>query len=75
MSLVEVVFVDTKKVSCNGVKVVEGIKNIPGHPTIYLDMGGNDNVVCPYCNRHFTMKKPKHNLTISISAGTRTLTE
>ncbi len=52
MGPVEVIVVDSKKVSCDGSK---GASN---HPLVYLNMGAADNVVCPYCSRYFTTKKP-----------------
>lgn len=42
-------FTSTKKVSCYGSS--ESSK----HPLIYLDIGNNDFVVCPYCSKHFTL--------------------
>ncbi len=43
-------YVTSKKISCIG---VEGPL---GHPKIYLDMGDNSQVVCPYCSKLFILK-------------------
>ena len=53
----EILYVNFKKVSCQGGK--EGDPSNSGHPLVYLDMGKEDSVVCPYCSRFFTIKK-KH---------------
>ena len=52
MQPVEVIVVDNKKISSDGNK---GASN---HPLVYLNMGAKDSVVCPYCSRYFTTKKP-----------------
>jgi uncharacterized Zn-finger protein len=51
MGPVEIVFVDSKKVSC------DGTKGLSSHPLVYLNMGEKDNIVCPYCSKYFTTKK------------------
>lgn len=51
MGPVEIVFVDSKKVSC------DGTKGLSSHPLVYLNMGEKDHVICPYCSKHFTTKK------------------
>ena len=43
--------VSEKKVSCNG----EG--GSLGHPKVFLDMGKNDKIICPYCSKLFTLIK------------------
>jgi len=50
-SPLEIVHVDSKKVSC------DGGKGPSGHPLVYLNMGKNDFVVCPYCSKYFTTEK------------------
>lgn len=45
----EVVQVDSKKVSC------EGGKGGLGHPLVYLNMGKENFVICPYCSKHFVI--------------------
>ena len=43
--------VSSKKVSCSG-------HNGPlGHPKVYLEMGDNESVVCPYCSKIFKLIK------------------
>ncbi len=54
-SPLETLHVNSKKIFCDGEK--ESVKSGLGHPAIYLDMGKNDSVVCPYCSRSFTIKK------------------
>lgn len=51
MGPIEIVFVDSKKVSC------DGTKGISSHPLVYLNMGNKDNITCPYCSKFFTTKK------------------
>jgi len=46
----ETVRVDSKKVSC------DGPSGASKHPLVYLDMGKNDFVICPYCSKYFTTK-------------------
>jgi len=64
----ETLYVNSKKVSCKGER--EGFVSGSGHPTIYLDMGKNESVTCPYCSKFFTIKHksartgmPSSNLT------------
>ncbi|MDX2082854.1 MAG: zinc-finger domain-containing protein [Rickettsiales bacterium] len=56
----EILHVNSKKVSCQGEKA-KGEKgdlaNVSGHPLVYLDMGKNDFVICPYCSKYFTIKQ------------------
>ena len=41
--------VSSKKVRCSG-------PGGPlGHPKVYLDMGDNESVVCPYCSKTFKL--------------------
>ena len=46
----DVEYVDSKKLSCAG---VEGPL---GHPKVYLDMGDDNQIVCPYCSKLFILK-------------------
>lgn len=66
-SPLEVIFVTTKKVSCGGEKS-DG-SSVSGHPLVYLNMGKNDNITCPYCSRHFTIKQK--NTTNSVNVGAK----
>lgn len=44
----EMTIMTTKaRVSCNGGG------GALGHPLIWLNMGSDDTVTCPYCSRHF----------------------
>lgn len=52
MGPVEVVVVDNKKISCDG---GSGASN---HPLVYLNMGKEDHITCPYCSKYFTLKNP-----------------
>ncbi len=59
----EILHVNSKKVACDGARDdKKGAANAVassalGHPLIYLDMGKNDYVICPYCSKYFTMQK------------------
>lgn len=46
----EVIEVETKRVAC------DGGGGALGHPRVYLEMGKNDYVECPYCDRKFVLK-------------------
>ena len=50
-NLIEIIEVESKLVSCNG-----GGGTL-GHPQIYLQMGKDSEIVCPYCSRLFRFKK------------------
>lgn len=41
--------VNSKKVSCDGGDVKSK------HPLVYLNMGTNNSIVCPYCSKTFTV--------------------
>ena len=45
----EVVHTNQTRVSCDGPEHGR-------HPRIYLNMGDDDHVVCPYCSRTFVLK-------------------
>ncbi|HBQ22456.1 MAG TPA: zinc-finger domain-containing protein [Alphaproteobacteria bacterium] len=47
----EIVDVETSRVSCNGGG------GALGHPKIYLEMGDEHQITCPYCGREF--RRPK----------------
>ncbi len=42
-------YVDTKTVNCDGTGVGDNL----GHPSVYLNVGSNGKVECPYCSRVF----------------------
>ena len=46
----ETLEVDTTRVSC------EGSGGALGHPRVYLEMGDESFVECPYCDRRFVLK-------------------
>ncbi len=50
----EVIEVDTTKVSC------DGSGGALGHPRVYLEMGDERFVECPYCDRRFVLKAGAH---------------
>lgn len=53
MAAVETVKTDKRRVAC------DGGGGALGHPTIYLEMGRNDQIDCPYCSRHFVYEGPE----------------
>ncbi len=40
-------FVKSKKVSC------DGGGGVLGHPKVYLEMGDEKEIICPYCSKLF----------------------
>lgn len=46
----ETIETETKRVSC------DGGGGALGHPLVYLEMGDNNFVECPYCDRRFVLK-------------------
>ena len=49
MKPVDTIIVESRTVACNG---GEGPL---GHPVVYLKIGGEGDVVCPYCSRQFVL--------------------
>ena len=45
----EIIEVTTSRVSC------DGIGGALGHPRVYLEMGDETSVECPYCDRRFVL--------------------
>ncbi len=45
----ETIEVDSPRVSCDGGGAL-------GHPRVYLEMGDENFVECPYCDRRFVLK-------------------
>ena len=43
----DIEFVSSKKVSC------DGGGGVLGHPKVYLEMGDEDQIICPYCSKLF----------------------
>ncbi len=50
MDPVEIVEVETTQVSCDGDSVL-------GHPRIFLNLGDDGEIDCPYCGRRFVLKE------------------
>ncbi|WP_019960554.1 zinc-finger domain-containing protein [Woodsholea maritima] len=50
----EIVIVDSHRVKC------DGDDSALGHPRVFLEMGGEDFVECPYCDRRFVMRGSAH---------------
>ena len=46
----EIIEVETSRVSC------DGIGGALGHPRVFLEMGDETSVECPYCDRRFVLK-------------------
>ena len=46
----EIIEVTTSRVSC------DGIGGALGHPRVFLEMGDEPFVECPYCDRRFVLK-------------------
>jgi uncharacterized Zn-finger protein len=46
----EVIEVTKREVACDGGSAALG------HPRVFLDMGHDDYIDCPYCGRRFTLK-------------------
>lgn len=49
----EVIYVDQRKVSCNGGG------GALGHPIVWYEMGDDDCVECRYCDRRFILRGGK----------------
>ena len=43
------VIVETRSVSC------DGGNGSAGHPNVYLNIGDDGQIVCPYCSRTFVL--------------------
>lgn len=43
----QTIFTNDSRVACNGGG------GALGHPQVWLTLGGNGQVTCPYCSRHF----------------------
>jgi uncharacterized Zn-finger protein len=52
MTTPEIVEVETTRVSCEG----NAKEPAQGHPKVYLEMGDEGFVECPYCDRRFVLK-------------------
>lgn len=47
----EQITVRTRRVAC------DGVGGALGHPRVYLEMGAEDFIDCPYCDRRFVLAK------------------
>jgi uncharacterized Zn-finger protein len=45
----EVVVVRSRRIAC------DGVGGALGHPRVFLEMGGEPFVECPYCDRRFVL--------------------
>ncbi|AIL65491.1 hypothetical protein NOVO_05620 [Rickettsiales bacterium Ac37b] len=54
-NITDIIIVKDKHIQCDGIS-----DNKVGHPLIYLNMGNNDQVMCPYCSRQFVYKPLTH---------------
>ena len=45
----QVIYTTQKSVACDG-----GGGNL-GHPLVWLHLGDDNQIVCPYCSRHFVL--------------------
>ncbi|MDE2133014.1 MAG: zinc-finger domain-containing protein [Alphaproteobacteria bacterium] len=54
----EIIEVETARVACDG--DAKGFGAALGHPKVYLEMGDEDFVECPYCDRRFVLKAEAH---------------
>jgi len=46
----ETVIVEDRVIAC------DGGKGRLGHPKVYLNMGANNSISCPYCSKEFVLK-------------------
>jgi uncharacterized Zn-finger protein len=47
---VEIIEVETDRVGCDGGGAL-------GHPKVYLNLGKDGHIDCPYCGRHYVLKE------------------
>ena len=48
----EVIRTSDKRVACDG--------GVHGHPQVWLNLGDDDRIVCPYCSRVFVLAGSRH---------------
>ena len=47
---------DTERIEVKTATVgCDGGGGATGHPMVYLKIGGEGGIVCPYCSRHFVL--------------------
>ena len=49
----EIIEIETAKIACDG-------DEFSPHPRVYLTVGAENFVDCPYCGRHFVRKAGSH---------------
>jgi uncharacterized Zn-finger protein len=49
----EIIYAATKRIKC------DGSGGALGHPRVFLEMGEEDRVECPYCDRLFVYRPDK----------------
>ena len=54
MAAPEIIEVDTSRVSCDG--IAKDRDGALGHPRVFLEMGDESAVECPYCDRRFVLR-------------------
>jgi uncharacterized Zn-finger protein len=54
MKPLEVIEVESNTVAC------DGGDGALGHPRVYLTLGKDGEIDCPYCGRHFVLKQGAH---------------
>ena len=56
----EIIYVSDKRVACDGGSAQSDGRSAPGgalgHPRVYLEMGEEDRVECPYCDRLYVYR-------------------
>jgi uncharacterized Zn-finger protein len=50
----DVIAVESTRIACDGGAKERGAAL--GHPKVWLEMGEDHSVVCPYCGRKFVLK-------------------
>ena len=46
---------ETRKFTCDGL-IKEGMHPSEGHPKVYLNMGDDNEMVCPYCSEKYEFR-------------------
>ncbi|HEX4294663.1 MAG TPA: zinc-finger domain-containing protein [Rhizomicrobium sp.] len=54
----EIIQVEDTRVRCDG--GAKGLGATLGHPRVFLEMGDENFVECPYCDRRFVLKDGAH---------------
>ena len=59
----EQVVVRVRRVAC------DGVGGVLGHPRVYLEMGADSFVDCPYCDRRFMLASPEQPESEALAPG------